>query len=539
MHSVYVDGELDAGERRGLEKHLRRCRACRTVVAALEEEGTALRSALRLEELAPAAAASARDPRGIAVGVVAALATALVCAEALSRLGELQAPAAAQWLSSLLVPLDWTRVFSAPFDALPLLRGETPLALQRWILFAGLLALVFVVSTSSALARRRYLGARTTAALLLAGVFALFSAPTPALAFEVQFGGEEVSIPAGEVVEQTWVTSAKSVTIDGTLRGDLVAAGERVIISGTVEGNVLSAARRVEILGHVTGSVIAFGERVHVGGQIDRNAYVATERIRLTESGQIGRDLLAAGRGGEITGRVGRDARTFVEWLEVRGAVERDLSARAERVELLSGARVGGNLHVATLGKEPALEVDPSAVVEGETTTELLEEEVEDPLAKFTSPQAWFFQAISFAAAFLAGMVLFRLAPWVFASEIRNGADFGRALGYGFATLVAAPIAIAVLALSIIGIPVAIIAGVVLVTCAYFAQIVVAGIIGRAIFDESEEQDWSGFGFPLVAGLSIVFAVTYAPYLGGVVGFVVLVVGLGAITQRMRVRFHI
>ncbi len=364
-------------------------------------------------------------------------------------------------------------------------------------------------------------------------------APAVALAFELLLHEEEVVVPSGEVVEQTWVTSARTVVIEGTLRGDLIVFGDRVTISGTVDGDLLSVARKVEISGRVTGSTVSFGERVRISGEVGRNAYAAAEQTTLTESGTVGRDFVGAGEGVLISGAVGRDVMTFSSWLEVRGRIERDLEVRADRLEVMNDAEIGGDLLAIYLDDEEDFEIDSSAIIRGQKTIEQVDIESHHYMDRYSSRHFYVFFAISFAAAFLSGMAMFRIAPWMFDSKISTGTEFFRVLAYGFVAIIALPIGFVVLALTVIGIPIAVVGLFLFGTFAYFSKIVIGGIIGISIFGEPEESDWRGFGLPLVAGLGIVLVATDILYLGEVVGFVTLLTGLGIIADRLLVQFRL
>ena len=331
---------------------------------------------------------------------------------------------------------------------------------------------------------------------------------------------------------------ADTVTIEGTLRGDLIAIAERVIVSGVLEGNLVSGARRIEVSGRVMGSVIAAGERVRISGVVDRNVYAAADQTTVAESGRVGQDLLAFGEGVEISGRVARDATTFGTWLDVRGEVGRDLATRVERAELLPSARVGGDLRATYTDEEAGIEIGPGSSIGGETTIEPAPEKVFSEWDRYTSRQYYVFRAVAFAAAFVFGMAMFRLTPWVFVPAIRTGPDLFRLLGIGLAGLVLVPVGLLLLAVTVVGIPLAILGLVAFATGVYAANVVVGAIIGGSIVPRHGELDWRGFARPLAAGLAIVFVALALPYLGGVLRFVSLLLGFGVIVERSWARYR-
>jgi cytoskeletal protein CcmA (bactofilin family) len=534
-YSVYVDRELEPDELRAVETHLVGCRSCRERVVALEREATSLRAALFHEEAATAPVRAAPAARSLAISASTSVGLSLVCLTVMGWIIQVPVPTSLDWLN----PFALTGAFSMFFDTVSALRRDAPAIYQLALSTAALFSAAFLLTASFAFTVRRFAN-RETALLLIVGGAIAFSlwAPTPAFAVELRFHNEAEIVAAGEVVEQTWVTSAETVTIEGTLRGDLIVFGDRVVISGVLDGNLLSGARKLEIPGQVTGSIIAFGERVRISGDVQRNVYAATDQTTLTESGRIGRDFMGAGDGVLIAGVVGRDAMTIGSWIDVSGTIEHDLSVKAEHVDVGGSARIGGDLDVTYAQDESSVDIDPRANIAGATAVERKHRMHSDATNKYTSWHFYVFIVVSLAAAFLAGMVMFRLAPWVFGSSIRDGADLFRALAFGLLTLITAPIACALIALTMVGIPLAVLGVGVFAACVYFAKIVVAGIIGTSLLGRPDPGDWRGFGLPLLAGLTIIAVATALPFIGGVIGFLALLTGLGTIVSLVQLRFQ-
>jgi tetrahydromethanopterin S-methyltransferase subunit D len=94
------------------------------------------------------------------------------------------------------------------------------------------------------------------------------------------------------------------------------------------------------------------------------------------------------------------------------------------------------------------------------------------------------------------------------------------------------------LAVTVVGIPLAIVGLATFATGIYAANIVVGALIGHAIVRGHHDLDWRGFARPLVAGLAIVFVALALPYLGGVLRFVALSLGFGVIVERSWTRYR-
>ena len=426
------------------------------------------------------------------------------------------------------------------FDAVLALRHDAPAAFQLVVSAAALFSAAFLLTVSFTFTTRRWLG-REAVALFLATCAGMLGAldATSAHAVELILDRDAATLPADAVSEQTWITAADTVKVEGTLHGDLIVFGDRVEISGIVDGNVVSGARKLEISGRVTGSVAAFGDRVRIVGEVEGNVYAVSERTTVTESGKVGRDFFGAGDGVLLAGTVARDVTTFGDWLDVSGTIGRDLSAHAEHAEIGSRAHVGGDAQIEYSHSEDDVEIDPRAAVEGSTTVERDESTFRDESSRYASGHFYAFFFVSLAAAFATGMLVFRVALWVFASSLQNGTDLLRALVRGFLALVAVPLACAIVALSVIGIPIAIMGVGTYVLCLYLSKIVIGAMVGPSILGRPDPSDWWGFGRPLLAGLGIVFVASVLPWIGGAIGFLVILAGLGVIVAQTRVQFSI
>jgi hypothetical protein len=130
------------------------------------------------------------------------------------------------------------------------------------------------------------------------------------------------------------------------------------------------------------------------------------------------------------------------------------------------------------------------------------------------------------------GFIYFKFFGKGFAetSKLVSG-SFWKSLGIGFLVAVATIPAIIILLITIIGIPVAGVAIVVLTLYSYLAKIVVGSALGNWI---SAKLNWkTSFYGAFVVGLLTLFVLKMVPFAGALVWMMVGWVGLGALTIRM------
>ena len=113
--------------------------------------------------------------------------------------------------------------------------------------------------------------------------------------------------------------------------------------------------------------------------------------------------------------------------------------------------------------------------------------------------------------------------------------------GIGFLILVATPVALLILAVTLIGLPLAIIGLLSWLVFLYLAKIFVAAVIGLALVSvppERARERLSAIVLPLLLGLAILFVGMNVPYVGGLVSSVVLLFGLGLAFRQLYAHWH-
>jgi cytoskeletal protein CcmA (bactofilin family) len=506
--TAYSDDEPPRAGMLALEAHLSGCPECRSLVLALRGENRLL--ARVLDEIPEAGERSVALPWVmVAGGALVALAAGLNVASG--------------WLAGLgrELPVDLVdqraRVFGLLFETVFYLLREGASMLESivaTVVVPGLIVLGGVVALS--LRRRRAGGTLALCALL--------AAAAPSLALEVRGAGRErdrVVVGAGEIVNDSLAVAGHVVAVDGTVTGNLFAAGHRVIVRGTVKGDLVAVAERVEIEGTVEGNVFAGGGTVLVRGSVGRSAHCAADTIRVDPTGRVDGDTVGLAGTIDLDGHVGRDFAAYAGITNVRGDVGRDVSVRTRRLHLESAAKVGGNL-LARVRDATAVQVDEGAVVSGKTETRLL------PKAKSRYARLGFYvwKMIWLAAAFVVGLALHALLPGLFPARLAGSAALVRAAGVGFVALVVVPVAALLLMVTLIGLPAGLLVLGLWLAGLYVAQILVATLVGRGFLQKADAPPAS-MAPVLLVGLVFVAVSVNLPYVGGLVRFVVLVLGLG------------
>jgi cytoskeletal protein CcmA (bactofilin family) len=520
-----VDGELSADAVHEVESHLAGCQSCRALILALREEGMAIADTVldRHRELSRAPARA--RARGLAIGLVPTLGVAALVVTTFGWLMQILPPGAG-WLN----PVNLIGVYEVTFDTLFTLRDRAP-ALFDFTIWIGrnVSAAVIIIFLVTALGKRVV---ETVAPVALLGCLwaLLLASPQAASALELRTGEEDMQVAAGETIEETLLISGETVTIDGTIDGDLAAFAERVVLRGLVRGNVFAAGREVEVLGTIEGSLHVAGERVTIEGKVAQSVFGAAQTLTLHERGEVGRDAVLFGEAVHVDGRLGRDLFSAAERVAIRGSVGRDASTRGNRLALLDGASVAGDLYYELEeGGEP--DVAPGARVGGETSAGEPTLDVEAG-SRWLDGGFYLGLAVFGVSAFLVGMLLHQLLPSLFYVDLERSSDFFRALGYGAVALIGTPIALVLCFITVVGIPIGVIGVFLYLTSLFVSVVAVAGLVGTsATATLGFESGATRFGISLLVGLVLVLIAMNLPWVGGILRLLVILTGLGLLSE--------
>ena len=372
------------------------------------------------------------------------------------------------------------------------------------------------------------------AAILIVTLLMILTA-VPVMAFDAR-SGMAVTVAGGEVVNDDLYVAAETIIIDGTVNGDLWAAGNIITVNGIVNGSVMAAGRIVNINGDVTHAVRAVAETININGDVSGDLMVGCGKMNIASTARIGGYLLFGADIARIEGPIEGDIKGSGREVTISNEVNGNVELEVESLTILPTADIGGDLNY-TCRKEA--DIQSGAQISGATSHKL--PEVKKDWTK-VFPFVIFFgvlaKVMSFLMALVAGVVIIFLAPkrlMSIAEAISSGP--GPSAGWGALIVFVAPLAAILVCLTIIGIPVGLIALVLYGIALYVAQIPVGLLIGRLIIGRFRVVEGKATMVGALAlGLAILKLLSLIPYFGFVVGLAVVIFGLGAVVAAERKR---
>jgi cytoskeletal protein CcmA (bactofilin family) len=331
-----------------------------------------------------------------------------------------------------------------------------------------------------------------------------------------------------------------SVTVSQPVNGDLIAAGGSIDVDAAVAGDAVAIGGKVRIGADVGQSVYAAGGQVTINGKVGRSVRTSGGQVELGPKAAVtGNASIAGGQLrllGSIQGHVqAAGGRVFID-----GPVGGDVVATSGEVELGPNARIAGKLRYRS---SAVVRQDPAAQVVGgiehlfpSTRGDKAARPASDPMARHSTAGA---VAVVWTLGLIAlAIVLLAVLP-VFCRGVARALHerLGMSVLLGFVLLVCTPVAALLLLVTLIGIPLGLLA-----IALYLALLPVAYVSAGIGLGEWALGRWKpasagrfGWRAASAAAAIVVLALLGAiPWLGGLVGFAALLAGLGALLLQAR-----
>jgi hypothetical protein len=331
-------------------------------------------------------------------------------------------------------------------------------------------------------------------------------------------------------------SAGAAVRIAQPVTGDLFAAGGSVDIEAPVTGDALAAGGSLRIAASLGESLYAAGGQLRIDAPIARSARVAGGQIEFGPKSKVAGNLTVAGGEVELRGTIGGHVLAAAGDLLIDGEITGDVTATAGKIALGPNARIGGRLRYAS---REEIRRDAAAQIAGgvERMAVRGESRRAERFERSFGPRGgwvWTIGLMVLAALLVGGLPEF-YARVSATMQARPGAS----LLAGFVALVCVPIAAAILFVTIVGIPLALIA------VGMYLALLVAGYAsaGIALGDwllariraAAASELWWRVAAAMLATLAIAL-VARVPYLGGAAMFAALVIGIGALLLQVKRR---
>jgi len=298
------------------------------------------------------------------------------------------------------------------------------------------------------------------------------------------FSGDTVSIDTP--IADDVFAAGNMVSINAPVNSAVVAGGT-VSINAPIKGDVIAAGGQVYVNSDVGGKVVAAGGNVNLGGNIGTNLVAAGGLVNIHPGKTIARDALIGGgdvfNSGRVNGTLTVHANNFTN------------SGSAGRVDFYK------------------------------TNNTQQKNENQGPFNVFT--------LLSIIGYFILGLILVKFAPGIFMAvdrEIRSSTLLKTIIG--FVLIIASFIALLLIAITIVGLPIAMIASLLILAALMLSGTFVSFSLGRWIGEKTKIKQGDLILFTL--GFVILNVLFLIPYVGGLIALISMSLGFAALLYAAR-----
>lgn len=357
---------------------------------------------------------------------------------------------------------------------------------------------------------------------LLLAVFMVL--PMSALAL-TGYSSNVVFLAEDEVINGNYYAAGQTVEINGTVNGDIFVAGNTIVISSeNINGDIFAVGSSITIKGKVNGSLRLVGENIDLSGEVTRNAMVAGQNFRVDKDAKLAGHLTFWGQTLNMAGEVGRLEGAFSNLL-LSGTVNNDVDiylteSTGETINVSDGAVINGTLYYKALKK---LDINPQASIGNVSFNEIVKKA--KPAVNKGYFFGWIFKLFSMA---VVGMIVLYLWPKFLSNSY--GLVYKKPVKTffkGLLLLIVTPLASILIAITVIGLPIAIIIMLLWGILLYLASIMAAWLIGKFIKDKFfHKAKWHKL-LILIVGVLVYCLIVKIPFIGSLVVLIAYLLAWG------------
>ncbi len=352
----------------------------------------------------------------------------------------------------------------------------------------------------------------------------------PVLSHAQQFG--EIVIKRGIVNDDLYLAGAQ-VDLYASVNGDAVVAGGQLNLEGDISADLVAAGGSIGLRGPVADDARLAGGDIRVAGRIGDDLVAAGGRIQISPAASVGGRAWISGGELRIDGHVVEELRASGGRVVISGKIDGDVELWADQIIIEDTAVIGGNLHYSSA--HPA-NIGSGATIDGEVKYTPVEGHL-----KAVIVGAILTMLMLLFSMIITAVVLYLLFPeWSLrvSQSLRNQPWIS--LAVGLAVFAGAPVLMIILFSTAIGVWLGLMllaVYLVLLAVGYFAGAMFVGNAGLDMLHRTEVSKTLR-AVALAVAIFVLAVVNLVPLLGGLVNWLVLLAGIGALSRQLYLAYR-
>ncbi|MCX6807902.1 MAG: hypothetical protein NTZ80_03865 [Patescibacteria group bacterium] len=365
----------------------------------------------------------------------------------------------------------------------------------------------------------------------------LFATLIPAITLAAEFNvGSSVSVQ--NPVKDNLISAGMSINIGNVVSGDLALAGQNLQVQNEVQGNFIGIGQNIIINGPIKHDIFAAGNILFINSRVDGDVMFAGQQLILTNKAVISGDLTIASGLLDMSGRINGNIKTIGGDVWINGNILGSANITVQKsLKFGDLGKINGTLKLAA-----PTDMSPNRdKVGGEI---IFQQKSFNPEKEFGEYKSMM-HSIQWLSA-LVSIILAAVLILISKNFIANFAEVSKEqiwknLGFGILTIIILPIVAIILAVTIIGIPFAIIAALLIPILFVFVCIVDAFVIGHWILPIKSSSSFWRMLLSYIIGTAVLMVIYLIScihfghfslcFIGFIVKALVFLVALGAVVQ--------
>ena len=335
--------------------------------------------------------------------------------------------------------------------------------------------------------------------------------------------GDTVSIGGDQSIDGDFYSVAGKLNLSGTVQEDAIVAGSQVTVNGTINEDAFLIGGTVDVYGTIGDDLRIVSGETTIAEPVMGDVLVVGGLLTILSSASVAGDVILLTGQATIEGSVGGDVLGWSDNLRIDAPVAGDVSVTVNSLTLGEKANIAGS--VQYVSRELAVQAQ-GATIEGDLVRN-------DPVvpAANTSIQSALIPVL---------VILFSVLSWYLISRqtltrVTNAAlrrSFKPA-AFGFATVILAPFAIAILSASVIGMLIGIAAFFLYALLLILGIIAIPALVGQALMKVFKQPVEQLTPLSLVVGVCGAVLLLVLPIIGMFLLLGVMILAVGAMIEQI------
>lgn len=320
-----------------------------------------------------------------------------------------------------------------------------------------------------------------------------------------------------------------SITVNDKMDGTGFVAGNVVTVNNEVDGMLFAAGNVVNVASK-SDYMFAAGSSLNISGSTFRDGFFAGSVLEFTNI-DVTRDLYVAGQKVSIEGTIGRNLFVAGDEVIIDGVINNDVYVDATTLVINSNAKINGKL---SYNEDAKTTFSKDSLIGSKTTYKNNSNDISIDTKALTGTRIvtkLINTLVSLLNILVVGLLMVLLIPNLF-KKLRE-VEAKRLLpsfAWGLLVLVTAPI-IAILAMfTYVGVATGLIATVLYIILLYIGSIFSTYVITSLLLKDKVKNPY----LVLLIGLPCLYVIKLIPFVGGLVSFGLLCIGLGLLINIIK-----